>query len=184
MPPKEIGWAVAIIFTVALPCDEEGRGFFTFAHYIAAALQLDGAAPVLCKGRCHRHDRYSTYHIRQHDELRPLAHQLLRQFVHGQIKVLTAMDQPPPVPGIWRSSAARSSLASAKDSSVTNVSSKAIAFFMMFSPLLGFNRSVCSHKVLSRKGGRQWSCPQSVKLLPCFPCSGLNPDPFLSIIRI
>lgn len=27
------------------------------------------------------------------------------------------------------------------------------AFFMMFSPLLGFNRSVCSHKVLSRKGG-------------------------------
>ena len=26
-------------------------------------------------------------------------------------------------------------------------------FFMMFSPLLGFNRSVCSHKVLSRKGG-------------------------------
>ena len=31
---------------------------------------------------------------------------------------------------------------------------------------------------------RQWSCPRSVKLLPCYPCSGLNPDPFLSIIRI
>lgn len=47
-------------------------------------------APVLCKGRCHRHDRKPAHQIRQHDELRPLAHQLLRQFVHGQIKVLLA----------------------------------------------------------------------------------------------
>lgn len=32
MSPKEVGRAVAIIFTVALPCDKGGRGFFTFAH--------------------------------------------------------------------------------------------------------------------------------------------------------
>ena len=47
MPPKEVGRAVAIIFTVALPCDEGGRGFFTFAHDKLGTADADAGGDVV-----------------------------------------------------------------------------------------------------------------------------------------
>ena len=47
MPPKEIGWAVPVVFAVALPCDKGGRGFFTFAHDKLGTADADAGGDVV-----------------------------------------------------------------------------------------------------------------------------------------
>ena len=47
MPPKEIGWAVPVVFAVALPCDKGGRGLFTFAHDTLGTADADAGGDVV-----------------------------------------------------------------------------------------------------------------------------------------
>ena len=55
MPPKEIGWAVPVVFAVALPCDKGGRGFFTFAHDKLGAADADAGGDVVFLIDCFAH---------------------------------------------------------------------------------------------------------------------------------
>ena len=47
MPTKEIGWAVPVVFAVALPCDKGGRGFFAFAYNKLGAADADAGGDVV-----------------------------------------------------------------------------------------------------------------------------------------
>ena len=55
MPPKEIGWAVPVVFAVALPCDKGGRGFFTFAHDKLGTADADAGGDVVFLIDCFAH---------------------------------------------------------------------------------------------------------------------------------